>query len=258
MAKACEHLGDLTAADFPPLRTPGAARSVSKKALAGSSSGTAKRAATSAAATHRPASTRQSTSIRPAIPLCDPQCPGLRGRGATFTRQRGVSGRTPRIPDGLLWPGGGLFSVLQRLSVERITRVQGNSLQNIKNHRGMKMFAVSSALTRHSFLAASAIVSAFGLLLLGSRTVPSAEAQPPVTNPLRPKVGAAAEDQAIRPFRVHIPDEAIIDLRRRIAATRWPDKEIVADHSQGVELETMRKLAPIGRQIMIGASARRN
>jgi len=38
---------------------------------------------------------------------------------------------------------------------------------------------------------------------------------------------------ALRPFRVDIPDEAIADLRRRIAATRWPDKETVADPSQG-------------------------
>ena len=48
---------------------------------------------------------------------------------------------------------------------------------------------------------------------------------------------------AIRPFRVHFPDEALADLKRRIAATRWPDKEIVTDQSQGVQLATMQKLA---------------
>src|SRR5262245_58226237 len=48
--------------------------------------------------------------------------------------------------------------------------------------------------------------------------------------------------EAIRPFRVHIPDEAIADLRRRIAATRWPDKETVADRSQGAQLEQFKKL----------------
>lgn len=52
----------------------------------------------------------------------------------------------------------------------------------------------------------------------------------------------AAEDNAIRPFRVHIPQEAIVDLRRRIAATRWPDRETVADQSQGVQLATMKEL----------------
>jgi pimeloyl-ACP methyl ester carboxylesterase len=48
---------------------------------------------------------------------------------------------------------------------------------------------------------------------------------------------------SIRPFSVNFPDEALADLRRRIAATRWPDKETVADPSQGVQLATMRELA---------------
>jgi hypothetical protein len=39
----------------------------------------------------------------------------------------------------------------------------------------------------------------------------------------------------IRPFRIDVPDEAIADLRRRIAAVRWPGKELVADRSQGVQ-----------------------
>lgn len=53
---------------------------------------------------------------------------------------------------------------------------------------------------------------------------------------------SATEDNAIRPFRVHVPQEAIVNLRRRIAATRWPDKETVADQSQGVQLATMKEL----------------
>ena len=52
----------------------------------------------------------------------------------------------------------------------------------------------------------------------------------------------ATEDNAIRPFRAHVPQEAIVDLRRRIAATRWPDKETVTDQSQGVQLATMKDL----------------
>src|SRR5215203_782479 len=47
----------------------------------------------------------------------------------------------------------------------------------------------------------------------------------------------------IRPFRVDIPDEALDDLRRRIAATNWPEKETVADQSQGVPLAMIQKLA---------------
>ena len=47
----------------------------------------------------------------------------------------------------------------------------------------------------------------------------------------------------IRPFHVDVPDEALDDLRRRIAATHWPEQETVADQSQGVPLATMQKLA---------------
>jgi pimeloyl-ACP methyl ester carboxylesterase len=53
----------------------------------------------------------------------------------------------------------------------------------------------------------------------------------------------AAADAAIRPFHVDFSDEAIEDLRRRIAATRLPEAETVADGSQGVQLETMQELA---------------
>jgi pimeloyl-ACP methyl ester carboxylesterase len=47
----------------------------------------------------------------------------------------------------------------------------------------------------------------------------------------------------IRPFHVDVPEEDLIDLRRRIAATRWPERETVADATQGVRLATMRELA---------------
>jgi pimeloyl-ACP methyl ester carboxylesterase len=47
----------------------------------------------------------------------------------------------------------------------------------------------------------------------------------------------------IRPFHLDIPDEALDDLRRRIAATQWPEKETVGDESQGVQLATIQKLA---------------
>ena len=47
----------------------------------------------------------------------------------------------------------------------------------------------------------------------------------------------------IRPFQLEIPEEQLDDLRRRIAATRWPSKELVPDRSQGVQLATIRALA---------------
>jgi pimeloyl-ACP methyl ester carboxylesterase len=50
-------------------------------------------------------------------------------------------------------------------------------------------------------------------------------------------------DLTIRPFEVHVPEEDLVDLQRRIAATRWPTKELVADRSQGVQLATIQELA---------------
>src|SRR4051794_38851719 len=48
--------------------------------------------------------------------------------------------------------------------------------------------------------------------------------------PLQP--ASATTDAAIRPFRVNVPEHDLMDLRRRLAATRWPDRELVADQSQ--------------------------
>jgi pimeloyl-ACP methyl ester carboxylesterase len=54
---------------------------------------------------------------------------------------------------------------------------------------------------------------------------------------------AATHDTTIRPFHVDIPDQALDDLRRRIAAVRWPSRELVTDRSQGVQLATIQELA---------------
>jgi pimeloyl-ACP methyl ester carboxylesterase len=48
---------------------------------------------------------------------------------------------------------------------------------------------------------------------------------------------------AVRPFRIEIPEEPVAELRRRLAATRWPSRELVADRSQGVQLATIEALA---------------
>jgi pimeloyl-ACP methyl ester carboxylesterase len=53
----------------------------------------------------------------------------------------------------------------------------------------------------------------------------------------------AGEEVAVRPFRIDVPKEDLVDLRRRIAATQWPEKETVADESQGVPLATIQELA---------------
>jgi pimeloyl-ACP methyl ester carboxylesterase len=57
------------------------------------------------------------------------------------------------------------------------------------------------------------------------------------------QVAAAPAGDAIRAFRIDVPDQVLIDLRQRLTATRWPDRETVADDSQGVPLATMQDLA---------------
>src|SRR5947199_106278 len=54
----------------------------------------------------------------------------------------------------------------------------------------------------------------------------------------------------IRPFHVDIPDEKLADLRRRIAATRWPSAELVTDSSQGVQSQMLQKRARYWAELM--------
>lgn len=58
--------------------------------------------------------------------------------------------------------------------------------------------------------------------------------------PLQP--ARAATNGTIRPFHVNVPEADLLDLRRRLAASRWPDREIVTDQSQGVQLKTVQEL----------------
>ena len=64
-----------------------------------------------------------------------------------------------------------------------------------------------------------------------------------VTNLLPAGLAAASEARAVRPFKIKIPDARLADLRRRILATRWPDRETVADDTQGIQLAPMQELA---------------
>ncbi|HXZ95553.1 MAG TPA: epoxide hydrolase N-terminal domain-containing protein, partial [Burkholderiales bacterium] len=90
------------------------------------------------------------------------------------------------------------------------------------------MFAASSAPTWRRPLATSAVAGAFGfaLLVLHGYARPAPEGQA----------------DAIRPFHVKIPEEQLVDLHRRLAATRWPDRETVKDPSQGAQLARMQEL----------------
>jgi pimeloyl-ACP methyl ester carboxylesterase len=76
---------------------------------------------------------------------------------------------------------------------------------------------------RRSFLVSTAAVGASGLFASKAR--------------------AASEANAIRPFHIEVSEEQIVDLRRRVNATKWPDRETVSDQSQGPQLATLQKLA---------------
>jgi pimeloyl-ACP methyl ester carboxylesterase len=87
----------------------------------------------------------------------------------------------------------------------------------------MIMSALSLSPSRRNFLAFSAAAGAAGVL--------------------SSRLQAGTEDGAIRPFRVDVPEEELVNLRQRIAATKWPDRETVSDATQGVQFATMRELA---------------
>jgi hypothetical protein len=86
----------------------------------------------------------------------------------------------------------------------------------------MIMFVDRFLLTRRSILAALAAVSGASWLKVN--------------------VGSTAEGEAIRPFRINISEDQLVDLRRRLTATR-PDRETIAEQSQGVQLEKLQELA---------------
>ena len=106
------------------------------------------------------------------------------------------------------------------------------------------MTTVSSSPTRRGVLAGSAAVGAASLLSAHLAAAAAAGDTPPSQSSNQgDSPMSATEGNAIRPFQFKASDEALADLRRRIAATRWPDKETVADQTQGVQLATMQELA---------------
>lgn len=101
------------------------------------------------------------------------------------------------------------------------------------------MFIVSPAPARRSSFASA--TAALGIVLTAAFSYANAA---PVADQPSATQRATAEDDSIRPFpKIHVPQRAIDDLRRRVAATQWPEKETVTDTSQGVPLATMERLA---------------
>src|SRR5260221_143658 len=124
------------------------------------------------------------------------------------------------------------------------------------------MSALFSLIGRRHFLA-SAAVGAIGACLPVSAANAATTPVPPAAETVAPVptataslaatagetsvIGAATAEQsgdtAIRPFKYHASDAELVDLKRRIQATKWPDRETVNDTTQGVRLATMQKLA---------------
>lgn len=84
---------------------------------------------------------------------------------------------------------------------------------------------------RRQFLSTAAM----GIAAAGAASLLSARSAP------------AAEGAAIRPFHIDIPKDALANLRERVTTARWPDRETVADPSQGVQLKTIQELAQYWR-----------
>jgi pimeloyl-ACP methyl ester carboxylesterase len=98
------------------------------------------------------------------------------------------------------------------------------------------------SLTRRGFVArvaAALSISLFAFPSLNYANTMKTEAVLAVA----PVTGQAAENPSIRPFSAKVPQATLDELRRRIVATQWPEKETVADHSQGVPLAAMQELA---------------
>jgi pimeloyl-ACP methyl ester carboxylesterase len=93
--------------------------------------------------------------------------------------------------------------------------------------------------TRRALLATSAAAGAVGLLPALMNSAGNAFAQ--TSNQGDPQM--LTKSEAVRPFQIHFPDEALVDLKKRVAATKWPDKEQVPDTTQGVQLATSQALA---------------
>lgn len=97
-------------------------------------------------------------------------------------------------------------------------------------------------LQRRHFVGVAAIsvaATAGAFNLLSERLAAAGGAFPSKPSDVGGSPMGAAERDAIRPFRIEFPEEKLVDLRRRLAATQWPERETVTDPSQGVQLATI-------------------
>ena len=91
-------------------------------------------------------------------------------------------------------------------------------------------------------LVAALAVSLLALASSGHAETTMAPGADAIVIAAAPAAGPTADDRSIRPFTVHFSQAALDDLRRRAIATRWPDKETVADRTQGIQLAKLQEL----------------
>src|SRR5262249_24607967 len=100
--------------------------------------------------------------------------------------------------------------------------------------------ALFSSSTRHGFMPGCVVALCASLFVFAS---PNYAQTTTTSGPVATTTATnVAEGGSIRPFKVQVPQAALDDLRRRIAATRWPDRETVTDPSQGVQLGKLQAL----------------
>src|SRR5271156_2199559 len=91
-----------------------------------------------------------------------------------------------------------------------------------------------------AFFGVSALGGSCLLVLLAAttyaQTVSSVDGQALVSDPLLGNETTAVEGDSIHAFQISVPEQQLVDLRQRLEATRWPDKETVNDESQGIRL----------------------
>jgi pimeloyl-ACP methyl ester carboxylesterase len=108
------------------------------------------------------------------------------------------------------------------------------TIKKVQHNRGM-------------FRATSLAATIFGLLLMAassySQTVIKKETIMPQLGTLELDAVPQTAAAEIRPFHANVPEEQLVDLKRRIVATKWPERETVSDATQGVQLATMQALA---------------
>ena len=112
-------------------------------------------------------------------------------------------------------------------------------LDKAQSPNGERIADIVSRPTRRSFLGGSAAAGTLSFLSLTFSGFAASSGH----GGSSPRSSAADGGSAIRPFHVSFPQADLVDLRRRIVATRWPSRELVSDATQGVQLATMQKLA---------------